>query len=62
MRTLELNEVGLKTIRDLANAGKYDILKLRGFDVPQVPLDQRYDFYDICDVRALAIAVVEKCT
>jgi hypothetical protein len=57
-----LHEAGLYTIRDLANANVYDILKLRGFDIPQVPKDQRLNFPDICDARALAMAVVEKCT
>jgi hypothetical protein len=31
-----LNQLGLYTIRDLAEADKYTILKLRGFDFPQV--------------------------
>eukprot|EP01034_Spumella_vulgaris_P026009 gene26009-32530_t len=57
-----LNSVGIFTIRDLANAGVYTILKLRGFDFPQVPLDARMTFTDICDYRALAIALVDKCT
>lgn len=57
-----LSAVGISTIRDLALAGVYTILKLRGFDFPQVPLTERMNFYDICDVRALAIALVNKCT
>jgi len=57
-----LNSVGINTVRDLANADKYTILKLRGFDYPQVAKEDRLTFYDICDARALAIAVVNKCT
>ena len=54
--------LGIHTIRDLALAEKYKILKLRGQDFPQVPLGDRMDFTDVCDVRALAIAVIAKCT
>ena len=57
-----LNDAGIYTIRDLATANKYQILKLRGFDFPQIPLSDRMDFYDICDARQLAIAVVDKCS
>ena len=57
-----LNSVGIKTVRDLATADVYTILKLRGFDYPQVPKEARLNFYDVCDARALAIAVVNKCT
>jgi hypothetical protein len=56
-----LESVGLYTIRDLAEANKYLILKLRGFDFPQVPLDERLHFDDICDFRELAKAVLDKC-
>lgn len=54
-----LHSVGLYSIRDLATADKYVILKLRGWDFPQVT--ERLNFYDICDYRALAIAIVDKC-
>ena len=57
-----MNSIGLHTISDLANADVYAILKLRGFDYPQVPPDQRLKVYDICDIRELAIAVVQKCS
>lgn len=61
-RDLEMFEaVGLHTVRDLAEADKYVILKLRGFDIPDVPMDQRHDMMDVCDKRELAIALVEKC-
>jgi hypothetical protein len=56
-----LRSVGIFTIRDLAEADKYLILKLRGFDFPQVPLEDRLHFDDICDFRELAKAVVDKC-
>lgn len=52
---------GVSTIRDLALADKYVILKLRGWDIPDVPMDQRMDMQDVCDKRALAIAIVAKC-
>lgn len=56
-----LESVGVYTIRQLAEADKYVILKLRGYDFPQVPLDKRLNFDDICDFRELAKAVVDKC-
>jgi hypothetical protein len=57
-----MNSVGLYTISDLANADVYTVLKLRGFDYPQVPKDQRLKVTDVCDFRALAIAIVNKCS
>ena len=60
-RVATLNSVGIKTVADLANIDLYTVLKLRGFDFPQVPLDQRLKVDEICDYRALAIAVVQKC-
>jgi hypothetical protein len=55
-----LHAVGITTIRELAEADKYVILKLRGHDFPGV--EEVLDFTDICDLRALAVAAVEKCT
>lgn len=40
----------------------HDATKLHCACSYQVPLDQRLDLYDICDYRALAMALVEKCT
>jgi hypothetical protein len=57
-----LNSVGLHTVRDLATADKYVILKLRGHDFPGTKEEDLMDFYDVCDFRALALAVVDKCT
>jgi hypothetical protein len=57
-----LNSVGLYTIEDLANIDLYTVLKLRGFDVPQVPLSERLHVDHICDYRALAMSIVKKCT
>ncbi len=57
-----LNSVGIYTIRDLADIDLYTVLKLRGFDFPQVPLSDRMQFTDVCDYRALARSLVEKCT
>ena len=37
-----LRSVGINTIRELAAADKYKILKLRGFDVPQVRSHEKY--------------------
>ena len=61
-RIASLNSVGIYTVEDLANIELYTVLKLRGFDFPQVPLDQRLHVDEICDYRALAIAVVQKCS
>jgi hypothetical protein len=60
-RIASMNSVGIYTVEDLANIGLYTVLKLRGFDFPQVPKDQRLRVYEICDYRALAKAVVQKC-
>lgn len=50
---------GVNTIIDLASADLYRVAKLRGFDypgrhAPEVP--------NICFLRALSIAIVDKCT
>ncbi|CAM9247287.1 unnamed protein product, partial [Ectocarpus fasciculatus] len=58
----QLHTVGISTIRDLATADKYQILRLRGHDYPQVEETDLMDFEDICNARRLAEAVVEKCT
>ena len=57
-----LRSVGVNTIEQFATADKYTILKLRGFDIPQVPLSNRLQFTDVCDKRALATAVFQKCS
>ena len=57
-----MHSVNIYTIRDLAEAGLYDIVKLRGFDYPQVKMEDRLQFTSVCDKRALAIALVKKCT
>ena len=54
--------VGINSIRDLATADQTTILKLRGVDTPDVPLESRLQVLDVCDFRALAIAVVQKCS
>lgn len=38
-QALMLKEVGIHTVGDLAAIDKYTVLKLRGYDIPQV----RYD-------------------
>jgi len=53
---------GLSTIRDVANADMLTTLRLRGYDLPSVPLDQRLDFHRICDVKKLCQELVKKCT
>lgn len=58
----QLASVGIKTVRDLANADKYQVLRLRGQDFPQVKKEDRMDYLTICDAKALAEAVVDKCT
>jgi len=50
---------GVNTIQDLASADLYKVVKLRGFDYPgrhaqEVP--------NICLLRAISIALVDKCT
>lgn len=58
-----LNDVSIFNIQDFADpnkAGELTMLKLRGYDYPQVK--QRYHFDKVCDVRALAIAVTNKCS
>lgn len=56
-----LHSVGLHTVRDLATADKYTILKLRGHDFPGTPEKDLLNFYSVCDFRELALAVVKKC-
>jgi hypothetical protein len=58
----QLHKVGIYTIRQLANANKYQVLRLRGHDYPQVKPEDLMDFMDICDFRRLAEAIVDKCT
>ena len=54
-----LHAVNITTIEELANANVYQILKLRGYNYPGVV--ERMDFHDVCDYKALAKAIVEKC-
>ena len=61
-RIQQLNSLGIHTIRDLAEADKYQILKARGYDVHGTPSDQLLDYYDVCDARQLCVAIVEMCT
>jgi len=61
----DLHSLGIYTIRDLAEADAYSILRLRGYDYPEVTdllTAFQSGYYTICDIRELAIAVVEKCT
>ena len=37
----QLHQVGIYTVRDLAEADTYQIIKLRGYDYPQVPEERR---------------------
>ena len=57
-----LHQVGIFTIRELAEVGLYDVVKLRGFDFPQVKEEDLLGFESVCDKRALAIELVKKCT
>lgn len=57
-----LRSMGINTIREFAEADKYKILKLRGFDIPQVAMEDRLTFTDVCDALYLAKAIVDKCT
>lgn len=56
------NKVGINTISDLANIDLLTVLLLRGFTIPQVPKSERYHMTDVCDFRALAQAVIAKCS
>ena len=63
-----LHGLGLHTVGDLANAEKRTILKLRGFDLPQVAEDDRLRWSEekggadgVCYMHALAKALVSKC-
>jgi hypothetical protein len=49
-----MHSVGIFTIRDLAEAGLYTIIKLRGFDYPQVEEEDRLGFGSVCVKRELA--------
>jgi hypothetical protein len=57
-----MQSIGIMTISDLAQADKYAILKLRGYDVPEVAASDRLSVDNICDYRAFAIAIVDKCS
>lgn len=57
-----IKSLGINTIYELANIDLYTLLKLRGYDFPQVPLKDRLKIYNICDYRALAVNIVSKCT
>ena len=56
-----LHRAGLFTIRQLAEADKYTMLKLRGHDFPHIKKEDLMDFYDVCNFRELAKAIVNKC-
>ena len=61
-RIKQLNSLGIRTIKDLAEADKYQILKARGYDVHGTPSNQLLDYYDVCDTRLLCEAIVDMCT
>ena len=52
--------VGISTIQDLSKASVYDILKLRGVDNPL--LEKIPAVHNICYLKALADAFVDKCS
>jgi len=52
--------VGVSTIQDLSEASVYDILKLRGIDNPW--LEKIPAVHNICYLKALADAFVDKCS
>lgn len=55
-----LHAVGIRTVRDLAEASRYDIIKLRGY--PKLEEEFPFAYEDVCDHRALAQALIDKCT
>lgn len=50
---------GVKTILDLATADLYSVLDLRGFTFPG---SHSRPVPNLCDLRAISIAIVKKCT
>ena len=56
----QIRSVGINTLDDLLNADSKQILKIRGFDFPQVT-DRLTVGDKICDVLELAKAIKEKC-
>jgi len=63
-----LHALGIFTVGDLANADRRTILKLRGFDLPQVPEGERLRWSEekggsngVCYMYVLAKAMLEKC-
>merc|ERR1711871_271676 len=61
-RVKQLNDLGITTIKELANADKYQILKARGYDFPGTSSDKLLDYYDVCDAKKLCEAILEMCT
>ena len=55
----KINRQGIQTIRDMVDADLYTILKLRGFDYPW---EENMTVDNICFVRALSVAFIEKCS
>jgi hypothetical protein len=63
-----MNSLGLYTIGDLASADRRTILKLRGYDLPQVPEDQRLKWSEekggsdgVCFMYVVAKQLMNKC-
>ena len=63
-----LHQQGLFTVGDLAGADRRTLLRLRGFDLPQVPEEDRLRWSEekggrdgVCYMYALAKALVGKC-
>lgn len=54
-----LTALNITTIRELANADVYQILQLRGY-APEGVINTM-DFTDVCDYKALAEGIVDKC-
>ncbi|CAM9660041.1 unnamed protein product, partial [Phaeothamnion confervicola] len=61
-RLQTLRSVGIHTVGDLATADQYTVLKLRGYDYPQVPTSERLTLTSICDIRQLAVDFLAGCT
>ena len=58
----QIRSVGINTLEDLVNAETLTIVRLRGYDYPQVEEKDLLSVHHICDLKALAAAVLDKCS
>jgi len=58
---VQLRANGINTLDDLVNVDVLTLVRLRGFDYPQVEEKDLHTVYHICDVKELAVAILNKC-